>query len=254
MRGQAPKNPPLVLLPRLVGEEPGALARMLPTIYVPVMEVVPLREGLETVKRLLSRVDWLVVSSPRGARLVAGIVRSAPWVKVAAVGPSTANALRSEGVNPSLVPDEYRGEALARRLLKEKPEAVLLARSKDSLPDPVKVLESHGVNVYDVPIYELVPYNRGLEAVARLADSVDYIAFTSPRIAREVIVTLRRRLGTRESFKPAAIGPTTARELRRLGFREVVVASQYTLEGLARAILDDWENVGRQRSGSTGSI
>ena len=47
--------------------------------------------------------DWVVVTSPNGARELVGRA-SGPLPRVAAVGPGTAEALRELGVEPALVP------------------------------------------------------------------------------------------------------------------------------------------------------
>ena len=58
--------------------------------------------------------EWLVVSSPTGARRVAEVLDGrAPEVRVCAVGPGTAGILESAGLAVDLVPGRHVGEGLA---------------------------------------------------------------------------------------------------------------------------------------------
>jgi len=67
--------------------------------------------------------DWLVLTSPNGAEALVERMgelgldgRALAGVKIAAVGPATADVLRRHFIRPDLVPDKYTTEALAQAL------------------------------------------------------------------------------------------------------------------------------------------
>ena len=71
--------------------------------------------------------DWLVVTSSNGAEEVARRGRNLP--RVAAVGPGTAEALRSHGIEPAFVPSESSQEGLLREFPRP-PGRVLFAAAE----------------------------------------------------------------------------------------------------------------------------
>ncbi|MFW6193516.1 MAG: uroporphyrinogen-III synthase, partial [Gemmatimonadota bacterium] len=97
--------------------ERGARVVEYPTIRIrPPREAAPLRRALERVERY----DWAVFTSVNGVRHVLDElgeigrdVDAFDGVRLAAIGPSTAGALREAGLAVEVVPGEYRAEALA---------------------------------------------------------------------------------------------------------------------------------------------
>ena len=76
----------------------------------------------------LGQYDWLVFSSANGVsslldrlRQTQGDLRKLAGVKLAAIGPSTAEELARYHLRADLVPDQYRAEALAAALAKRAP-------------------------------------------------------------------------------------------------------------------------------------
>ena len=85
----------------------------------------------------LEAYDWLVFSSGNGVHFLLDRLRARHGgldklyaVKLAAIGPGTADELARYGLDVDLVPDEYRAEALAAALVGEAPgRRLLLARA-----------------------------------------------------------------------------------------------------------------------------
>ena len=76
-------------------------------VVCPLVETVPL--GDEPVD--VDGYDWVVVTSRTGAELL--VDRGVPpWPSIAVIGPGTAEALRSRGHEPALVPDVSSQEGL----------------------------------------------------------------------------------------------------------------------------------------------
>ena len=95
----------------------------------------------------LPTYDWLVFTSVNGVRFFRERLdtrnldaRALAGIKVAAIGPATAEAVRALGVRPDCVPESYVAESVAEGLLKlgAAQGRVLLPRAREArevLPD-----------------------------------------------------------------------------------------------------------------------
>ena len=231
---------PHVLLLRLPGSEPGRLAEIAVVAHIPVIDVEPVPGAAEKVEKELEKSDWIVFTSPRAPRLLASLfeklrrLQTQRRIRVAAVGPKTRQVLEQYGVRVDYVPKEYRGAVLAEELASLYPRRVLLPRSEKAVPDLVRGLERHGIKAVEIPLYRVVVLDRMASAAARIADMFDYVVFTSPSIAEAF--TRHYPSPGDPNFKPIAIGPTTAKKLKELGYPEALYPSEYTLDGMASLI------------------
>jgi uroporphyrinogen-III synthase len=98
----------------------------------------------------LTRYDWVVVTSAAGVEALfpsplqgRGSGRGA-W---AAVGQATGRALRAAGIEPSLIPDESNGLALANAIPDVASKRVLLVRAAAASPDLPHRLRERGATV-----------------------------------------------------------------------------------------------------------
>src|SRR5262249_21235514 len=108
--------------------------------------------------------------------------RALGYVRVAAIGPGTADALSSVGIVPDLVPERF----VAESLLEAFPEPatagarVLLPRAaaaRDVLPEG---LRARGYDVDVLPVYRTVRATPSDDDLARVrSGAVDAITFTS---------------------------------------------------------------------------
>ena len=232
---------PHVLLLRPPGSEPGRLAEVAIVAHIPVADVEPVPGALEQVEKELEKSDWIVFTSPRAPQLLAKLLekirqlQAQGRIRVAAVGPKTRQVLEQHGIHVDYVPREYRGAALAEELASLRPHRVLLPRSEKAVPDLVQGLESHGIEAVEIPLYRVVVLDRMASAAARAADLFDYVVFTSPSIAEAF--TKHYPSPNNPGFKPIAIGPTTAKKLKELGYPEAPYPSEYTLDGVAKLII-----------------
>ena len=120
-------------------------------VEMPVVAIAePLDQGLALASAIDAIIadssvnDWLVVTSPNGARRVAELLlgRQIPG-RLAAVGPKTAEPLRAAGYSVELVPGRAVAEGLLEDFPAPPPEGgrVLLARAelaRDVLPDGLR--------------------------------------------------------------------------------------------------------------------
>ena len=126
-------------------------------------------ESWDPLDRALDRVAdyrWLVFTSANGVAMVRqrlagrGVAGPGPArLRVAAIGPATAAALRDWGVHPDVVPEEYVAEGLAARLreLIRPGDRVLLPRAAETRDVLVRELEAMGAHVDEVAAYRTRP-------------------------------------------------------------------------------------------------
>jgi len=207
------------------------------TIWLPLVRAVPVRgSSLRALEAARSgRVDTVAFTSPRAPRLLreeaestgtlSKLLSALSSLEAWSVGPSTAEAARRWLGIESRVPREYRGRALAREIAESGARGVLGLRGSRALPDLGEMLSASGVRYKEVTVYMLEPVHRS-EALERALRGVDVVLLTSPFIARLFVEAVRR---LPEGLRLAAIGPTTAGEMERLGLRPACVPSRYVL-------------------------
>ena len=189
--------------------------------------------------------DWVVFTSPRAVErffVYLHDARSLGEAKVAAIGPSTADALAQHNVVADLLPTQYVAESLLEALLEQseavgqaevdKATRVLIPRAetaRDVLPDG---LAAAGWEVDVVSAYRTVVPAPHSDAVALLAEA-EVVAFTSSSTVNNFLDTY----GVEALPEVVAvIGPVTAAALRERGVDVAVEAQVYTTEGLIAAI------------------
>jgi uroporphyrinogen III methyltransferase/synthase len=211
-------------------------------VVVPTIEIVdPDDHGaaLRSAVAALDDVAWVVLTSANGASRFCDALRDGrdlAGVRLAAIGPGTAEELARHHLVADLVPERYIAESLleAFPLPHDGPRRrVVLARAavaRDVLPDGLRAM---GWDVEVVPAYRTVP------AVPTEAQRVevahaDVVTFTSASTVDQWVAAF----GV-EVVPPtvACIGPVTADAARRHGLRVDVVADVHTIPGLVDALV-----------------
>jgi uroporphyrinogen III methyltransferase/synthase len=206
--------------------------------------------ALEPVAFSLPDLDaykWLVFTSANG---VDAFFRDGLWsagldaraladVRVAAIGPRTADVLLAYGIRVDVLPDRFVAESLLDSLpAPDAPgERVLLARAeqgRDVLPDG---LGERGYAVDVLSVYRTVQAEPDADALARVREGgVDAITFTSS----STVTNLCDLLGTVPDPQPTvvSIGPVTSETARARGLRVDGEADPHTIDGLVDALLE----------------
>lgn len=219
-------------------------------IEAPAITIVPPEsyEPLDAAIASLGSYDWLVFTSVNGvdhflARLQAAGLdsRALGGRKLAAIGVATAARLRQAGLIADIVPAEFRAEGIVEALAGHiKPGTRLLVPraevARDVLPEK---LAEMGAVVDIVTAYRTVSGDSDGPALAgRLAaGEIDLVTFTSS----STVTNLLRLLGPAgpdvvAKARVACIGPVTAETCLENGIRPDVIAEEYTIAGLVKAI------------------
>jgi uroporphyrinogen-III synthase len=229
----------------------GAEAITVPAISIgPPEDWGPLDEAIQS----LDAFRWLVFTSANGVaafreRLrVAGLdARRLAGRRVAAIGPETAEAVRRGGIEPDLVPSEYRAEGLVETLRPrlDPGDAVLLVRAAEAREVLPRELQARGIRVTVAPAYRTILARDGGARIRSLLEShrLDAITFTSSSTVRGFLGLLApadaaRLLG---GVVVAAIGPITAETATEHGLTVSVMPHEYTVPALADAIASHFE-------------
>ena len=268
---ESPLDGRTVLVPRSLDRAVGLAARLhelgARVIVSPVIERAPADDldALDDAARDLAAgaYAWVLVTSVNAvdelaaawARAASGSLGDAP-ARWAAVGPSTARALRDVGVEPALVPEDHSALGLLaalRSLASPAPGSsgggeapaprgsgtpddggprVLLPLGDLARPTLERGLAAMGAHPQVVVAYRTVTHLVDAEArEAWAAGTVDAVVLTSGSVTREVAT----QLGPRDDVVGVAIGTPTARAAEEVGLRVAAVAATADDAGLADA-------------------
>ncbi len=225
-------------------------------LQCPLIETAPPAswERLDAAIRRLGDYQWLVLTSANGvgaffARLTeAGLdARALAGVRVAAIGPATAAELARHGVRADVVPSQYTGAAIAEAMGAVGGQRVLLARAGVANPALAERLRAGGAEVEEAVAYRTLR-PAGLETrLPALLAAADIITFTSGSTVRHLVEALGPGIAAQalERVAVACIGPVTAEAARSAGLQPAIIAGEYTIDGLIRAIIAWYKVKGR---------
>jgi uroporphyrinogen-III synthase len=218
---------------------------------LPLLEIIPPADPrpLERAASELALYDWLVFTSTNAVEaflpLTGGSVPGR--LRIAVVGPATAEALRAWEIEPHLVAGGVAGRADAEGLLAElgplvdRSRRVLLPQAADARPTLAEGLARAGAEAVAI-----VAYDKALPAEAPrragelfAAYPIGWVTFTSPRIVRHFTELFGGDWARRRpELKAVSIGPVTTAELRRQGVEPAAEAVRPGDEGMVEAVVE----------------
>ncbi|HEV3084657.1 MAG TPA: uroporphyrinogen-III C-methyltransferase [Gemmataceae bacterium] len=218
------------------------------------LSVIEIREPADwsPVDEALQRIaqfHWLVFTSANGVHAFVrrlrqqGLdLRALGALKLAVIGPGTAEALRGYHLEADLVPPEFRSESLAAALAPAvRGKHVLLARAdrgREVLREELKDV----AEVEQVAVYSQIDVDfRDAPAFRALSEGeIDFITLTSSNIARAFLKGIDEQ--TRARIKAAqiqlvSISPVTSAAIREFDVPVATEATSYTTAGIVEALL-----------------
>ncbi len=219
-------------------------------IFFPVIEIRPIEKNVALGRALvkLDCYDWIVFTSVNAVDVVfnhSNLVKKGQelgdrGVRVAAIGPKTAEALRARGVTPDFVPAEHVAESILPGLGDLRGKWVLLPRAEIARKALPEAIAAAGGIPHEISVYQTLPAQPDPEGIAALRSGVDIITLTSPSTVQN-FVAIAQQNGLDPWHLPgnplfACIGPITEQAAREEGLVNLVVAREYTTEGLIEVI------------------
>ena len=220
------------------------------TVELPTIRIAPADDWapLDGAIGKLSTFDWIIFTSINGVRFFwerlarAGLdARVLHGIQLAAIGPATAGALEAHGLQPDYVPGEYVAEAIAAGLSGICGQRVLLPRADISRPALADLLREAGADIVEVTAYRTLRAKTEPGELRDLLDGITAATFTSSSTVRNLAamaqdagLELARALN---GAVIACIGPITAQTARELGLAVHIIATEYTIDGLVKALV-----------------
>ena len=222
-------------------------------VEVPTIQIVPPAswQALDEAIIRLGTYQWLIFTSVNGVgpfmdRLhVAGKdVRALASLRLCAIGPRTAQALKTYGLTADLVPAEFQAEGVIAALAQVgiQGNRILIPRAevaREILPEQLREL---GAVVDVIPVYRtIVPTVDVASLTQQLQDGrVAALTFTSSSTVRNFVELFGGQEAVRRLVAQVAIaciGPITARTAEEHGLTVTIMPAENTLPALAEAIV-----------------
>jgi uroporphyrinogen-III synthase len=207
-----------------------------------------------------ARFDWVFFTSQNALRAVQQ--RSAELeltlstifkeVKIAAVGPATAEAIAAAGLTVNFISRIHTGVALAEELSAEtQNKRVFLPRSDRANPDLIEFLNLHGWQVTPVVAYKTVSPNSDSSAALEslLHGDADAILFFSPSAVhhlRDLLGSQRLRDLSHQSIF-VAIGPVSENALKADGVSRILLAADSTVSAAVTTLAEYFAKAGQHQ-------
>ena len=220
-------------------------------IFFPVIEIKTIENNsaLEKAIEHIHKYDWVVFTSVNAVSSTVSPNFLQKWgecpegtrgVRVAAIGPKTAEALRKHNIEPDFVPDEYVGEAIMSGLGDVKGKWILLPRAEIARQELPEAISKAGGIAHEIVVYKTLPAEVDMNGLDALKSGMDIITFTSASTVENFVVLTRQYglnpFGLSKNPVFACIGPVTEQAAREAGFQNIITAKEYTTDGLLEAI------------------
>lgn len=202
----------------------------------------------------LQTYDWLILTSANAVQFFWQRLRDhhhcdsrrLHHLKIAVVGKKTAEALKSHGIVPDLIPPNFIADSLAQ-VFPHRPNLRILFPRVESGGREILITEltARGAEVDAVPVYESqCPHTIDETAWRSLqSQQIDIITFASSKTVTHFFQLMTQLVSPAqlteilEPVKIAAIGTQTSQTSQKLLGRTDIEASEFTLEGLVQALI-----------------
>jgi len=215
-------------------------------LQFPSIQTVP-PESFESLDRVIAgKYDLLVFTSVNGVRAfferLRGDARSLAGTRIAAVGDTTADELRRNGIVADLVPEKFQSTALLPLLEKDQRGVrTAVIRAAEGSDDLVDELRRRGGDVDLGVAYRTVPGGADLAELRELIESggIDIVTFTSGSTVSNFfdMLTPDERKRVFEQAMIASIGPVTTEVIKRYGRAPDVESATAGVQALHDAVI-----------------
>jgi uroporphyrinogen-III synthase len=193
-------------------------------LVVPLIEIVDEPSGMAELAALrLETLDWVIVTSPNGARRVSPLVSpGSPAPRLAAIGAATAALLP----RCDLVADTQSADGLLQ-IFPPGPGRIVVVQSRDADPTLVNGLVEIGWNVQSIKPFRARPVHPS-DDQRRAALAADAVLFASGSAARAWVEIF----GLSCPRVVIAIGGQTADAVERAGLKVSATSADHSVYGM----------------------
>ncbi len=242
-------------------------------IEFPTIRIVPPSDWSaldNALKRLFlpENYSWLVFTSANGVNICCERLLTLGYalttlrnIRIATIGPATADALTHYGLHADLIPDEYRAEGVSAALIEDfrrrgepiEGQHILLPRAAEARQILVTELQQAGAVVDEVTAYythSVASDDEQGQDILHLLQTgkLDIITFASSSTVRNFmqwllsceekgVVHATHLVTQNPQLHIACIGPITSQTARELGLTVTIEATEFTIAGLVEAII-----------------
>ena len=224
-------------------------------IQFPTIEISHLADytAVHEAIRGLSGYDMVIFTSVNGVRhfreqldALGMDSRAFAGLKVAAIGPATADAVKAMGITPDFVPEKYVAESTAEGIValfggNMSGRRVLLPRAREARDVLPKMLGAAGATVDVLPVYETLPSSARREEVLAMleAGEIHCVTFgSSSTVTNFLSLIPAETLKAHPEVRLACIGPITAKTLEDAGLPCHIQPEDYTIPGLVKELAE----------------
>ncbi len=210
-----------------------------------------LDEYFPKVESELETTDWIVITSknavPALKSLFSMIDKKRKSFKIACLGKSTAKTIHALDLPVHYVSKGKTGSNLASELIELSkrmsdddqfsPSSLKIIHlcAREPQPSMRKVMQEHGVQFIEVPVYETEENDHVGQALSSCPFQVDVVLVLSPKQGHVLLKHVKEDWAK----KWVAIGPTTAKSLHEKGIKNVLIPTEPTPEAMLEVVARD---------------
>jgi len=214
------------------------------------IKIKPLTQTNQFLQTLakITEFDWLIFTSTNGVGIFFEVLESLGKdarvfgsAKVAAIGSETAAKLAEFGIKADFVPSTFTSRELGKQLrafANLQGKRVLLLRSQVASNELIELLAQSGAKVTNTAVYSVTTEKSDCAWLKqKIAEGkIEWLTFASPSSVNGFFEQIANDIVNSSSVKVASIGPVTSEQLKNLGLRVDVQATEHTIDGLLAAI------------------
>jgi uroporphyrinogen-III synthase len=213
-------------------------------VEVPLLQIACKDAGQHQIFfQKLADYRWIFFTSTNGVRFFFQLARkynvgikTLQSVSIAAVGHKTGEALKEHGVDTAFIPTVYNAEVMAKEFFEVYHDIspVLIVRGSKSLGILPTAFENHSIDYDAMEVYETAPRLDMKERLNEILNKqeIDFITFTSP----SSVETFHALANVDIHVPLVCIGTTTEKKAKQLGFHSILVAEEFTIDGMIRRL------------------
>lgn len=194
-----------------------AESNMLELLHLPLIKIQPLTFNEDILKK---KYDWLVLTSKNAVDILMKHRDKINVDYIASIGEKTSERIRSYGLEIDFEPESYTQEGFIERFDTNGHLEVLYPASKNARSFLKESLESHGISVQKIDLYEPVPDEESINRLKVLFHEIDVVTVSSPSAAH-----ILHKYFTADMLNGkliTAVGPVTAAALDSCGIKSVL--------------------------------